>query len=345
MIANWLLLRAWMVKTSMKRSEIWLINLDPTIGAEICKTRPAIIVKFDKNLRFVARFGRDGRGPSEFTTKYSPIDDRISIDGKGNVFVVDFNPTRFIIFDNTGRFQDEIPFDRDYFGTFGQVFKIKLAGDGVFAGLKYSKNSPPIGTLFSIKPAKEIATYPFIEKQTPGNYIDDSFGEQCFHDCDGRHIVFANSQLYKLRVFDLEGQTMLDIEDKKQTVGHFSDAEMNVIIAEHFTPQNGYSEIRNSILSGLRADKPRFNKLLDHIRKNKNIISAVKISGVHLYVFLVAENICKKSYPVNIYNLKGQLIRKVLFPNRPVTIWQDYVFFLDRNDEDDPLILKYRIKI
>ncbi len=28
----------------MKQSEIWLINLDPTIGAEIKKIRPAIIV-------------------------------------------------------------------------------------------------------------------------------------------------------------------------------------------------------------------------------------------------------------------------------------------------------------
>lgn len=28
----------------MKQSDIWLINLDPTLGAEIKKTRPAIIV-------------------------------------------------------------------------------------------------------------------------------------------------------------------------------------------------------------------------------------------------------------------------------------------------------------
>lgn len=28
----------------MKQGEIWLINLDPTIGAEIKKVRPAIIV-------------------------------------------------------------------------------------------------------------------------------------------------------------------------------------------------------------------------------------------------------------------------------------------------------------
>lgn len=31
----------------MKRGEIWLINLDPTLGAEIRKTRPAVIVSSD----------------------------------------------------------------------------------------------------------------------------------------------------------------------------------------------------------------------------------------------------------------------------------------------------------
>ncbi len=31
----------------MKRSEIWYINLDPTVGAEIKKTRPAVVVNDD----------------------------------------------------------------------------------------------------------------------------------------------------------------------------------------------------------------------------------------------------------------------------------------------------------
>ncbi len=31
----------------MRRGEIWLINLDPTVGAEIRKTRPAVIVSDD----------------------------------------------------------------------------------------------------------------------------------------------------------------------------------------------------------------------------------------------------------------------------------------------------------
>jgi mRNA interferase MazF len=31
----------------MRRGEVWLLNLDPTVGAEIRKTRPAIIVNDD----------------------------------------------------------------------------------------------------------------------------------------------------------------------------------------------------------------------------------------------------------------------------------------------------------
>jgi mRNA interferase MazF len=33
-----------MEKISMYRGEIWLINLDPTVGSEIKKTRPSVIV-------------------------------------------------------------------------------------------------------------------------------------------------------------------------------------------------------------------------------------------------------------------------------------------------------------
>jgi mRNA interferase MazF len=32
----------------MKQGEIWLINLDPTIGAEMSKTRPAVIINDDQ---------------------------------------------------------------------------------------------------------------------------------------------------------------------------------------------------------------------------------------------------------------------------------------------------------
>jgi mRNA interferase MazF len=33
--------------TNPKRGEIWLVNLDPTIGSEIQKTRPAVVISSD----------------------------------------------------------------------------------------------------------------------------------------------------------------------------------------------------------------------------------------------------------------------------------------------------------
>jgi mRNA interferase MazF len=33
--------------TIMQRGEIWLVNLDPTVGSEVRKTRPAVIVSSD----------------------------------------------------------------------------------------------------------------------------------------------------------------------------------------------------------------------------------------------------------------------------------------------------------
>lgn len=35
------------IYTSMKRNEVWLVDLNPTIGAEIKKTRPVVIVNDD----------------------------------------------------------------------------------------------------------------------------------------------------------------------------------------------------------------------------------------------------------------------------------------------------------
>jgi mRNA interferase MazF len=36
-----------MEKIFMRRGEVWLLNLDPTLGAEIKKTRPVVIVSHD----------------------------------------------------------------------------------------------------------------------------------------------------------------------------------------------------------------------------------------------------------------------------------------------------------
>ncbi len=38
--------------SSLARGQIWLVNLDPTVGAEIQKTRPALIISNDLNNQY-----------------------------------------------------------------------------------------------------------------------------------------------------------------------------------------------------------------------------------------------------------------------------------------------------
>jgi mRNA interferase MazF len=42
------------IKVNVKKNEIWLVNLDPTIGSEIKKIRPCVIVSPDAMNKYLA---------------------------------------------------------------------------------------------------------------------------------------------------------------------------------------------------------------------------------------------------------------------------------------------------
>ncbi len=39
----------------MKRGEVWWVNFDPSVGGEICKKRPAVIISNDASNKFLNR--------------------------------------------------------------------------------------------------------------------------------------------------------------------------------------------------------------------------------------------------------------------------------------------------
>jgi len=47
---------------SPKRGEIWLVNFDPTVGAEIKKIRPAVVISSDGVGKLPKSFGAEWRG-------------------------------------------------------------------------------------------------------------------------------------------------------------------------------------------------------------------------------------------------------------------------------------------
>jgi len=303
------------------------------------------IVKFDQDLKFLKRFSRNGKGPGEVTTSLSSIDDRISVDTNGDVFIVDYNPTRFVVFDNDGNYKKDIPLARENFPeSIGHIYEVKFVGNGTLVGLKYRREEPPIGILFTLEPPKIKAQYSFLGKRIYDNYVSDYYGENCIIAEDSYHIVFGDSQIYKFKVYDRGGNLISEVEKKDRVMGFFSDREITDIIENNFTPKSGQSHLQNTILAQLRADKTRFNKVLNGIRKGKNVIRDIMISGDRIYVFPVREDITiKDEQPVEIYNLKGRMEKRGYFRKMPEKIWMNFAFFYDRDEDDNPLILKYKV--
>ena len=307
------------------------------------------VVKFDENLGYLKRFGRQGQGPGEFGTKNSSPENRLTIDTNGDVYVIDYNPQRkFIVFDNEGNHKKDILVDKNYFKYFGHIYRVRIVGEGTFIALQFRWKLPAQGLIFTLNPPKIKFEYPFNEKKIYMSWSKtfriDCCGENCLLDTDSHHIVFGNSQIYQFKVYDGNGNLKLEVKDKNRIMGSFNEMEMEDIKKNHLMPKSGNSPIRNKSLAQFNADKSRFNKVVREIKKSKNVIADIKISGDRIYVFPVRKDITvNDKYPVEIYNLKGQMVKKGYLNKRPAKIWKDYVFFYDRNEEDDPLILKYKI--
>jgi len=305
------------------------------------------IVKFDKNLKYLKKFGRDGRGPQEFTTQNTIPDNRLSVDSLGNLCVVDYNPCKLVIFDNDGNFKNEILVSKNYSDVLKSVYHIKMVGENSFAAFQYRRNQPPMGIVFSLKPARVISRYSFTGKDIRykfGTIGRVDFGNNSFIDTDSGHIVFGDCQGYRFQVFGKTGIMKCEVMDKNRVLTSFSKRELKEIKSGYLDPANAPTSYFKEFLLELNANKSEFNRVLNEISESKNVIADIKLSGEKIYVFPVRKDITiEEKYPVEIYNLSGKLIEKGYFPKRPARIWKGYAFFYDRDEEDDPLILKYKI--
>jgi hypothetical protein len=313
--------------------------------------KECFIVKFDANLKYLKRFGREGHGPSEFTVYNDSHENRLMVAGNSDVYVIDHNPTRFVVFDNDGNYKTDIPYRRDYYHYFGHISRFKALGNNVFVGVQYVKEKPYIGVLFSLNPPQVKVNYQYsgevITISGPFGYSQLS-NRICGHnpliDTDSQNVVFCDAQAYKFRVYDSSGSLILEVWDKKRNVRNFSDKEMQIIIYDQFTIKEENTALENNYLEQLLSYKSIYKGLLEKIRKNKNVVSAVQISGERIFVFPVGEDITRKNfYPVEVYNLKGHVVKEGYFRGIPEEIWNGYVFFSERDEEDNPFIVKYKL--
>jgi hypothetical protein len=288
------------------------------------------VIKFSQNLDYITQFGRNGRGPAEFS-RFGP-GNRISIDEDGNVHVSDSNPTRIIIFDNNGNYtKKEFMFSRLGFLSVGCP---RWIGKGKYIAFSYNpKTNGSEGVLVTIDPPGLKSLYAFKEKRIVDedgvHWVGLYWGGDELIDSDTEHFVFANASVFRFLVFDKNGKLIVKVEDPKRVENSFSNKEM-----DNLEEENSHSS---------QDGRDWFKRHRSQIRDHKNVIHNVKISGDRVYVFTVEDITITDSFPVEIYNLKGQLIKKGTMPARPDRIWKNYAYFLSRDEEDNPLITKYKI--
>jgi outer membrane protein assembly factor BamB len=293
--------------------------------------KECFIIKFSPTLEYIKHFGGEGKGPAEFTTFLQSIDDRISIDDRGNVYVNDGNPCRIILFDNDGKYLDK----EFYFGRLGfkSVNTPMIIAKGKYTAFSYNTERMDLdAVLLTLEPPQVKALYSFDEKRIrteDGASLGGTYyGVKFIHDMDDKHLVFGSAQSFKFYVFDKNGNLIVKVDDKKRTENSFSPEEIEELKKEMCNSAEG---------------KEIFKRYYKKIIGSKHFIHSIKIDGERIYVFTVENTTVKDKYPVEIYNLKGKLVKKGTMPNRPDKIYKSFVYFLERDSEDNPLIVKYKL--
>jgi len=309
-------------------------------GNIFCVSRKEnIIVKFDKDLKYVKSFSRAGKGPGDIQIEYySKGEDRLSIGDNGDVYFFDENPGRLVIFDNNGNYKKDINIQRDFMKYFRGIFKVKIVSGNYFTAYLYQQLNECEYVFFQLEPFSIKIKYPNNEIIVNFSYQDYvqigisafGYGPNMKFINDFEKIVFAESQRYRLYVYDLKGNKLFDIIEPHKKMGNFSDRELTKI-GERFEK--------------IKERKPvAYSKLLDEIRDKKNVIGDVKLCENHIIVFLVEDVSNVGKYPVDIYDSKGKLIKKGYFKMVPNLFWKDYAYSLNNDTNDNPIIYKYQIK-
>lgn len=298
------------------------------------------VVKFDPELKFVFRFGREGQGPGEFKMTYSSPEDRLSIDeSNGDVYVVDYNPGKLVVFDKRGTHKEDISFQRDFVTQFGHLYQVKVVGPGLFMAIRSRRPNPPEAVIFSLEPPQIKVRFLLdalrINVNVGTTWIqgikETYYGDNHFMEADSKHVVFGNSQKYKFHVYDLQGNKVFEVENPEREMRAFSKKELKKISEDW----SGTKE-KNPVL---------FNKLMKQLKTRKNVIADIKPDGERIYVFTVREDITiDNQFPVEVYNMKGKIIKKGFFEKIPDKIWNNFAFYKEYDDEFNPLIIKYRIR-
>lgn len=305
----------------------------------VLSVRECKILKFDAALRLKTAFGREGKGPGDFQTVYRIANDRISVNSKGEVHLLDYAPARLAVFSNDGQHLRDVMLHTWDDRLFRNVDYLKVINDRFFICIVQTGKGQKEAIVFSTGPFRVRFRYlvkQFFLEINAGNYYSSGrrtrfYGDNFFFAVGEGRVVVADSQQFEIRIFNAATDRLSVILDDGRKMTGFSGPELEKL-AEGFKEE------------GIRASAI-VSKLLDALQGKKNVIEDVFLAGDKIVVFPVRENVFADEYPAMIYRDDGRYLKTVVFGAPPVYMRKNHVYYYARDNNDNPSIIRYVIAL
>lgn len=289
-------------------------------------------LEFDAGGKFLKNLFRRGQGPGEFMR----IDNYLFVGGE--IVVHQRNPNKIIIMDREGNLiKDSRPEEavarllssfRDNYimvqNSFPQIEKIKKEEGEI---LDIDWNLCFVSREGKVEKINGLYRTQWFAKRLPAAVIANNITDLICVPLEERYLVLSHTQAYLLKVFDLE---------KRQMVRTFRRKYRSV----RYVPERKGEE--KSRLRGL--DVPR---------KYHNDVQKIFIHSGQIWVFTSTLKE-KKGFLVDVFDFVGRYIDNFYLPLQekiklndlgryPLTIAGDFLWIVERDKEDVPSVVKYRI--
>jgi hypothetical protein len=288
------------------------------------------IFKFSPTGKLLLSFGQRGEGPGDFKRLYS-----VAISRKNEILVGGMNTLS--VFDTKGKLKKKYNLSR-----FGIIFGVKYAGGNnvLYKELVDRVNPPPLN-LGQVSPEVKIIKKPFLTCSNPPIHkeiglFNKVFAPHIYYSYSAGHAVAALSEKYLVKIIDEEGNVVHTIKRDLEKP-ELSKKERDYLIE---TDINQWKALNNE-------PKSVINTLKRMVPYKKSFIGGIAVSGKYIFVERIKDDITDEEspVPVDVFTIKGKFLGQVKLRLFPALVTEKFMYFVERNEEDDLLVTKYTFRM
>jgi hypothetical protein len=284
------------------------------------------IHKFSPTGKLLLSFGQRGEGPGDFRRLHS-----VAISENNELMVGGWSSLS--VFDTEGKLKKKYNLSR-----LGYIFNIKYVGGNNILYIRLvDRNSPPPLNLAQVAPEVKILTKPFLTCSKPPMYkeialFNKAYAPEIYYSYSNGYAAAALSEKYLVKIIVEDGKAVHTIE-RDVPKPELSKKERDYLIE---TDVNQWKELKKYS----QSVSEKLKRLIPH---KKCFIGGIAVSGEYVFVERIKDDITDEEapVPVDVFSIKGKFLGQVKLRLFPALVTEKFMYFVERNEEDDLLVTKY----